>query len=160
MNPPAPYPPMSQQPVKETFLSKFAFSAKGCLTCLKEAPVEAVAFLVAAAVVRIFSPSLAAPLLGVGVSMLATTLVLKAVSLYNPALTIKLTKEVCIFNNKHPKLQLVTAIFSFVVSFVSRSLGFISGGFLGGVGCIVLDLERYKLMQKASRENTQTVYEV
>ncbi|MEI8366020.1 MAG: hypothetical protein WCF65_06345 [Parachlamydiaceae bacterium] len=130
--------------------SIFSFDKIG--ECIKNTPIESIAFLVASAVVRIFSHPLAVPLLGVGISMLATTLVLKALSGYDQSMKVYITKKVCIFNKKHPRLHLMTTIFAFAISFISKKLGFLTGVLIGSFGTIILDVEKYKLMQKASRK--------
>lgn len=119
---------------------------------LNAIPIEGIAFVVASCAVRIFSASLAAPLLGIGVSILTTRLVLKTIDCYDNKLLVNLTKEACKFNKNYPKLQMITFICALALSFVSKTLSFIVGACLGSFGSIILDVESYKLMQQANRK--------
>ena len=114
-------------------------------------PVEGVAFLAASLAVRIFSSSFACPLLGIGFSLITTTLVLKSLECYDQLLLINLTKKVCKFSKKYPKIQMIACICALVFSLISKTSSFMIGAFLGSFGSLILDVERYKLLQKANR---------
>jgi hypothetical protein len=114
-------------------------------------PVEGVAFLVASIAVRLFSTSLTAPLLGIGLSIIATRVVLKIVEWYDQRTIVFLNKEACKLKGNYPNLEKVSFCFSLAVSFISKPLGFVAGALLGCFGSIILDVENYKLMQKQHR---------
>ncbi|MEI8125163.1 MAG: hypothetical protein WCG42_05370 [Parachlamydiaceae bacterium] len=137
--------------IRETCTQFISLSKEKFAESLNETPLEGVAFLIASAVVRIFSHPLVAPLVGIGLSIITTKLVLKSISTYDHSLTVNLTKETCKLRKKYPKLQLIGFIFACAISFASKTLGFASGFLVGTFGSIVFDVERYKLMQSADR---------
>lgn len=114
-------------------------------------PVEGITFAVASLAVRIFSTSLTAPLLGVGLSLIASRLLLKAIDLCNHRIVVALTKEACKLNRAYPNMQLIIFISSLAFSFTSQSLSFLMGLSLGSFGGVILDVERHKLMQQWNR---------
>jgi hypothetical protein len=126
---------------------KTSFSNK----LLNSIPAEGVAFLVASVAVRIFSASFACPLLGIGISLVTTTLVLKSLECYDQLLLINLTKEACKLSKKYPKIQMIACICALVFSLISRTSGFLLGALIGSFSSLILDVERYKLIQKANR---------
>lgn len=115
-------------------------------------PVEGMAFLIASFAVRLFNNTLAAPLLGIGISVIITRLVLKAIDCYDGPLLINLTKEACKVNKNYPKLQMITFVCALAFSFISKTLSVLIGACLGSFGSIILDVESYKLLQKANRK--------
>jgi hypothetical protein len=131
-----------------SFLSRIASRAA---TLISATPIEGVAFLVASAVVRIFSVPLSAPLLGIGLSFIATRLVLKMIDCYDPKLIIHLKIEAYILIGKYPELHKIAICFALAISFLSTQLGFISGAVLGSFVSVTLDVENYKLIQKSNR---------
>lgn len=131
-------------PVKERSFIHDLFNA---------APLEAFAFLITSAAIRVFSPPLAAPLLGIGISMLTTKLVLNVANQYDNILLVNLTKEACSLNKKYPKLQMIALIFAMAVSYLYQPLGFAAGALIGSFGAVVLDIERYKLLQQSERNH-------
>lgn len=114
-------------------------------------PVEGAAFLVASIAVRVFSTSLTVPFLGIGISIIASKFLLKAIDAFDHQIVIDLTKEVCKINRMYPNLQTIGFICAIAFSFTSQSLSFLIGVSLGGFGSIVLDVERYKLLQQWNR---------
>jgi len=125
--------------------------AASSLSFLYESSAEAAVFLTASLAMRIFVPPLAAPLLGISLSVIATRLVLKICDRYNSTVVIHLTKEACKFNKRHPQFQRIAFVFSLAISFLSRTCGFIGGIILGSFGAILLEVENYKLLQRANR---------
>jgi hypothetical protein len=120
-------------------------------------PIESVAFLIGAVAVRVFSTALTAPFLGIGLSILVTRLVIKLIDCYDDTLLVNLTKEVCKFNKRYPKLQIITFIATLALCFLSKTLSFILGISLGSFGSIILDVENYKLLQQANRKYLSVV---
>lgn len=114
-------------------------------------PTEGVTFIVASLAVRIFSSSLACPLLGIGISLVTTTLVLKSLECYDQLLLINLTKEACKLSKKYPKIQMIACICALVFSLLSKTFSFILGAFIGSFSSLILDVERYKLIRQANR---------
>lgn len=123
-----------------------------CCCILDNIPVEAAGFFCLAAIARIAFQSLVAPLMGIGVGILGTKLVLKAFDSYDSRPLVHLTKEACKINKKYPKLQLISLIFALSIGFLSPPLSFIAGSILGIFGAIILDVESYKLIQEANRK--------
>lgn len=119
---------------------------------LDQMPFEGVAYLVASIAVRVFSTALSAPLLGIGISIVATNLALKTIEWYDNQLVIDLTKEACKFNRNYPNLQWVMFIAALAMSFLSETLSFITGIYLGSFGTIIMDVENYKRLQDESRK--------
>ncbi len=119
--------------------------------CLSATPVESVAFSLAALAARIFIPCLSVPLLGIAAGVLTTKLVWKFFDRYNAPMA-GITKIACRFNKKHPKLQLITFIFTLAISCFSQGLGLLAGTLLGCFGAVILDVESYKLIQQARRK--------
>lgn len=115
-------------------------------------PIEGIAFIIASFAMRIFSTSLAFPLVGIGLAIITTRLVLKVIDRYDNKLLVNLTKEACKFNRNYPKLQMIIFICTLVFSFVSKTLSFSTGACLGSFGSIILDVENYKLQQQANRQ--------
>lgn len=120
-------------------------------SCFKIIPIESIAFLIASVAASVFSHSIAAVFLGIALSIATTKLVLKAFDCYDRSLVVNVTKEICKFNKKHPKLQLIAFLFALAIGFASKPLGLIAGAFLGSFGSIVLDVESYRLMQQTNR---------
>ena len=120
---------------------------------LNEVPLEACAFLVTSLAIRVLSPPLTAPLLGIGISMLTAKLVLNVASQYDNILLVNLTKEACSLNKKYPKLQMIALIFAMTVSYLYQPLSFAAGALIGSFGAVVLDIERYKLLQQSERNH-------
>lgn len=121
------------------------------ITLLNSIPAEGIAFLVASIAVRFFSSSFAYPLMGIGISLITTTLVLKSLECYDRILLINLTKEACKFSKKYPKIQMIACICALVFSLISKTSSFFLGAVLGSFSSLILDVERYKLIQKANR---------
>lgn len=122
-----------------------------CTKLLNSLPAEGIAFLVASIAVRFFSTSFAYPLLGIGSSLVITTLVLKSLECYDQQLLINLTRETCKFSKKHPKIQMIACICALVFSLISTISSFFIGVLIGSFGSLILDVERYKLLQQANR---------
>lgn len=118
----------------------------------KMIPVEGLSFLIASVATRIFSISFGIFLAGIGISLIATTLVIKSIDCYDHRVLISLTKEACKFNKNYPKLRLITFISGFILSSFSKKLAFATGVFLGSYGGLILDVETYKQMQQANRK--------
>lgn len=116
-------------------------------------PVEALGFLSAAAVARLFFQKLSSPLFGIGIGLLTTKLVLKAYESYDSTLLYNLTKEVHKLNRKYPKLQLITFIFTLIISLLSPMIGFLAGTALGAFSAVILNIESHKLMLQANRKD-------
>lgn len=114
-------------------------------------PVEGITFVVASLAIRIFSTSLTTPLLGIGISIIASRFLLKVIDLYAHRIAVDLTKEACKINRTYPNLQLIAFVSALVFSFTSQTLSFLIGVSLGGFGSIILDVERHKLMQQWNR---------
>jgi hypothetical protein len=114
-------------------------------------PIEGVTFLAASLGVRILSVSLSAPLLGIGVSMIASRMLLKAIDVLDHRIVVDLTKEACKINRTYPSLQAIVFVSALAFSFTSQSLSFLIGVSLGSFGSIILDVERHKLMQQWNR---------
>lgn len=133
----------------------YLFSGKGkgsCVkTCLFEAATDAVPFVIAAAFTRLFALPLTSPILGIGTAAFVGKLVLKTLKWYDDRILINLTKEACKFNQKHPKLQLVSFIFVLTISFLSQTTALLTGIALGCFGATILDVENYKRRQQANR---------
>ncbi|HEV8051867.1 MAG TPA: hypothetical protein VGP47_05175 [Parachlamydiaceae bacterium] len=121
------------------------------LKLLNAIPSEGIAFLVGSLAVRILSPTFASPLLGIGISLITATLVLKSLECYDSPLLINLTKETCKLSKKYPKIQMITCICALAFSLISKTFSFFIGAALGSFASIILDVERYKLMQQANR---------
>lgn len=115
---------------------------------LQAIPIEGMAFIATAVISRVILPFAAAPLMGIGTALVATTLVLKVAARYTPSLVIKVTKDACRCHKKYPKLRLIAFLFSMAIGFLSNALGMLCGGLLGGFGAIILDVEHYKRKQK------------
>lgn len=120
-------------------------------------PVEGVTFLVASLAVRLFSVSLAVPLLGIGASIIASKFLLKAIDFYDHQIVVDLTKEACKLHRVYPSLQIIGFISALALSFTSQSLSFFVGVSLGSFGSIILDVERHKLMQQWNRVRFNSV---
>jgi len=114
-------------------------------------PVEGITFLIASLAIRLFTTTLSSPLFGIGISIIVTRLVLKAIDRYDNTLLINLTKTACKFNKEYPTLQLITFICALAFSFLSGPLSFVIGACLGSFGSVMLDVEHYKKMQQANR---------
>lgn len=115
-------------------------------------PIESLAFLVGSLAVRIFCLAPAAPLIGIGISIITTRLVLKIIDCYDTSLLVNITKEACKFNKRYPKLQMIAFISAIALSFITQDLSFIMGACIGSFGSIILDVENYKLLQQANRK--------
>lgn len=127
-----------------------AFAAKaGAL--IAEIPIEGVAALAASVAIRLFSAALSAPLQGIGISIIATKLVFKIIDCYDPKLTNHLAIEALKLNKNYPKLQTIAFCFTLAISYLSRSIAFISGSLLGFFFTIIIDVENYKLIQRHNR---------
>lgn len=114
-------------------------------------PMEGVTFVVASLAMRVFSVTLSTPLLGIGLSIIAARLFLKAIDPYAHRLVVDLTKEACRINRAYPNLQTMAFIAALAISFTSQSLSLFIGVSLGTFGSIVLDVERHKLLQQWNR---------
>jgi hypothetical protein len=122
-----------------------------------EIPIEGIAFLATSVVMRLFIPAFSPPLFGIGLSLCATRLAINFLGSYDKRTVVELTKEACKFNRKYPKLQLITFLFTIVLSFFSRTLAFFAGTVAGSFGALLLDVENYKLMQQTDRKKTRVV---
>lgn len=120
---------------------------------LYEIPVESLGFFSAAALAHFLMKKWVAPLLGVGLGLLATRLVIKAFDRYDSRPLVNLTKEACKLNRKYPKLQLITFIFALAISFLWPFVGLAVGTLLGAFGAVILDVENYKLILQANRKD-------
>jgi hypothetical protein len=118
----------------------------------EQIPIEGIAYLVASVAIRIFSISLSFPLLGIGLSILTTNLALKTLEWYDSQLVVDLTKEACKFNRTYPNLQLVIFTSALAISFLTETLSFFAGIYLGSFGTIIMDVENYKRLQEESRK--------
>lgn len=116
-------------------------------------PMEGVTFVVAALAMRVFSVTLSTPLLGIGISIIAATLLLKTIDSYNHRIVVDLTKEACKINRLYPNLQAIGFVAALMISFTSQTLSLFIGVSLGTFGSIVLDVERHKLLQQWNRLN-------
>lgn len=125
---------------------------KFTLRTLYETPAEAAAFAIAAIVMRIFVSSLVAPLAGICTSLIFSRLAVKILDQYYNVPLVQIKKQVCILYKKYPKLQLVAFISALAISLLSPTAGFVIGLTLGAFGAIILDVENYKLIQKAKRD--------
>lgn len=114
-------------------------------------PVEAVGFIAAAAISRIGTTILSAPFIGIGIGITASKLALKTFNNYDNKGLIYLTKTVCKFNQRNPRTQLIAFIASLIISSISSWWGLIAGNLLGFYGGLLIDVERYKLMQQLNR---------
>lgn len=134
-----------------TPLTTSASSYDQCFTsCAHTTPIEGLAFIATAAVTNLFIPSITPSLIAIGTALFSATLVLKALNRYTSFFAIKLTKEACKLRRAYPKLQVITLIFSLAISFLSKAAGVLAGIVLGTFGAIVLDVEYYKLQQRAN----------
>lgn len=114
-------------------------------------PIEAVGFIAAAAISRIGTTILSAPFIGISIGITAAKLALKTFNNYDDKGLIYLTKKVCKFNQRHQKTQLIAFIASLIISSISSWWGLIAGNLLGFYGGLLIDVERYKLMQQLNR---------
>ena len=85
--------------------------------------------------------------------MLTAKLVLNVASQYDNIRLVNLTKEACSLNKKYPKLQMIALIFAMTVSYLYQPLSFAAGALIGSFGAVVLDIERYKLLQQSERNH-------
>jgi len=115
-------------------------------------PFEGLAIFIASLSIRVFSESLFSPLFGLGISIIATRLVLKTLACYDDVFLNSLIKEACKFNKQYPNLQLITFISALALGFLSSSLSLFVGIGLGVFSAIMLDVEKYKQMQAACRK--------
>lgn len=115
-------------------------------------PIEGIAYLVASIAVRVFSVSLSYPLLGIGLAMVVTNLALKTIEWYDNQLIIDLTKEACKFNRAYPNLQRIMFASALAISFLTETLSFVVGIYLGSFGTILMDIENYKRLQEERRK--------
>lgn len=117
-----------------------------------ELPIGGIAFIVASVAIKIFSPPLAAPLLGAGIAVITTKLVRKGIGWYDNRILVNLTKEICKLNKKFANIQFVAVIFAIAISFLYPPLGLVAGALIGCYSAIIFDVERAKLMQQARRK--------
>lgn len=119
---------------------------------IADASAEALGFVIASLAVRIFVPSFGAPLMGIAIGLFAGKLVIKTLTSYNSVALMDLTYGACQLGERYPKLQTISFLFAMGVSLLSRPLGLAAGIAIGAYGAAILDVENYKLMQKASRK--------
>lgn len=112
-----------------------------------EIPMEAVAYAVAAMVVRIFSPVLALPIVGISVGIFATKLALKIWDYYNRTAVKSLTEKTCAFDKRNPHLQLVASAFALGISALSQPLAFLSGLAIGSYSATLFDMKYHRYVQ-------------
>lgn len=136
------------------------YSPVGCCnadcvnTTCDNTPVGGIALVVASIALKSISRALAAPLLGMGASMIVTTLVKNGIDWYDNKLLVHLKKETHKLYNRFEYLHLIAVIFSFAISFIYCPLGLIAGILLGTATALVLDTETSKLGQQANRRRT------
>jgi len=123
--------------------------------CLRDPPVEGIVFVIGAAAANVFISFLTVPLLGIGISMITTKLVLKALDRYNNAAFIDLTKEVCKFHKKFSKLQVIGCIVALALGYLSQAVALTVGIAVGFCGAVILDVEKHKVAQCAARRDCQ-----
>lgn len=140
--------PNHPSPETPSFINRMASRAA---TFLSSTPIEGIAFLITSLAVRIFSVPLSVPLLGIGLSFIATRLVLKMIDCYDPKVIIHLKIEAYKLIGKYPSLPKIAICFALAISFLSKHLGFITGLALGCFVSITLEVENYKILQNANR---------
>lgn len=117
-------------------------------------PLSGITLTIAAFATRIFSHWIAAPLAGIGLSIIITNLVKKGITCYDTKLLISIRKEIYKIDNKHKNLQLIAVICCFGLSFFCPTIGFATGLILGAYSAIIFDVERAKLARvKRERQN-------
>lgn len=149
----APYTDSNRRPIMNLpHVTPALGGAPLALKILDATPVEGIAILITSFAIRVFSTTLATPLLAIGVSVVAARLVLKVMDCYNPVGVVRLTKHTCELEEAYPKLHIVALVAAIALSYISAIFGILVGIGFGCLFSITLDVKKCKLQQQANRK--------